>query len=128
MMTRLNSQEAALRAPGPGAMRPAEWAPLAERHLKEKRVILYADGARAYKLKVRGMKYDHVARQKRELARGGKFVKGIRAGEAGFTKTSPGGRRPPSRPARLARRVSPVLRGRELPRASRPAAARPPSL
>ena len=66
-MTCLNSSKTALRAPDPGAMHLAEWAPLPEQNLKAKRVIPQMDGAWAHRLKVRGMTHNRVGARKRNL-------------------------------------------------------------
>ena len=49
MLFRLKPALTHKRAPGPGAIRKRDWAPIARKHLHNKQVILHTDGARAYK-------------------------------------------------------------------------------
>jgi hypothetical protein len=75
MLTRLKPKRTTTRAPGPGPMRAADWKPFAERHLKNRSVILHTDGAKAYTLKVEGMLHDHVVHKVQRLKKDGQFVK-----------------------------------------------------
>ena len=75
MLTRLKPKRTPTRAPGPGPMRAADWKPFAERHLKNRSVILHTDGAKAYTLKVEGMLHDHVVHKVQRLKKDGQFVK-----------------------------------------------------
>lgn len=75
MLTRLNPKKTERRAPGPGAMRTADWKPLAEKHLANRNVVLHTDGARAYSMSIDGMVHDHVVHKKTKLKVNGKFVK-----------------------------------------------------
>jgi hypothetical protein len=61
------------RAPGPGAIRKVEWTPLAEKHLKNKKVVLHTDSAKSYKLKVANMIHDNVVHCKKRINVGGKW-------------------------------------------------------
>ena len=61
---RLNPKTTSARAPGPGPIRRRDWKPFAEKHLRGAKVILYTDGARAYKLKVPEVVHDNVVHQK----------------------------------------------------------------
>ena len=45
---RLNPAATNTRAPGPGPICKRDWKPIAHKHLLGRRVILHADGARAY--------------------------------------------------------------------------------
>ena len=69
ILTRLRPKRTQLRAPGPGAMRTADWEPTANRHLKDRHVILHTDGAQAYNLEVDGALHDHVAHKRKKLMR-----------------------------------------------------------
>jgi hypothetical protein len=48
------------RAPGPGAIRKVEWAPLAKTYLQDKQVILHTDAAKTYKMHIPGVVHDNV--------------------------------------------------------------------
>ena len=60
VLTRLDPMRTTARAPGPGPIRKRDWAPIASRLLKNRRVILHTDGARAYKMTVPGVVHDNV--------------------------------------------------------------------
>ena len=75
LLTRLRPSMTKQTSPGPGAIRAAEWEPLAKKHLAGKYVILHTDGARSYKLAVSGRLHDHVVHQKKQLVNNGKVVK-----------------------------------------------------
>lgn len=62
------------RAPGPGAIRKVDWSPVAQKWLKNRRVILHSDSARSYRSKVEGMLHDAVIHKKRRVKRGMKWV------------------------------------------------------
>lgn len=55
-----------IRAPGPGPIKKKEWRPVAEKHLKGRRILLHTDGARSYKIgrnrkdKIEGVIHDYV--------------------------------------------------------------------
>ena len=55
MLFRLKPAATKPRAPGPGAIRKRDWAPIAQKHLANRNVVLHTDGARAYKLKLPGV-------------------------------------------------------------------------
>ncbi|CAE8603513.1 unnamed protein product, partial [Polarella glacialis] len=75
MLTRLKPKKTKQRAPGPGAMRSADWIPIAEKDLKNRNVVLRTDGARAYQLNVDGMLHDHVVHMNKKLVMNVKVVK-----------------------------------------------------
>ena len=60
VLTRLDPMRTTARAPGPGPIRKRDWAPIASRLLRNRRVILHTDGARAYKMTVPGVIHDNV--------------------------------------------------------------------
>ena len=47
VLKRLQPKKTKMSAPGPGAIRKRDWAPIANKHLKGRRVFLHTDGARA---------------------------------------------------------------------------------
>lgn len=55
VLVRLKPQITKRRAPGPGAIRKAEWKPIANRWLQDTCVILHSDSARSYKSKISGV-------------------------------------------------------------------------
>jgi hypothetical protein len=74
MLVRLNPKMTVPRSPGPGAMRKVEWQAFANKHLKDRKVVLHTDGARAYRLKVPGVIHDNVVHQKKLVIIKGKKV------------------------------------------------------
>ena len=74
VLTRLQPINTKPRAPGPGPIRKRDWEPIANRHLKGKRVVLHTDGARAYKMKVEGVLHDNVVHAKKRVVVNGKTV------------------------------------------------------
>ncbi|CAJ1344908.1 unnamed protein product [Effrenium voratum] len=75
VLSRLNPALTVKRAPGPGAIRKIDWTPLAERHLKNTRVMLHTDAAKSYKAKISGVYHDAVIHCKKLVTqRNGKRV------------------------------------------------------
>ena len=74
VLFRLKPEKAKRRAPGPGPIRKRDWAPMASKWLKHRRVILHADGARSYKMKVDGVLHDWVVHKKKRVRVGGKWA------------------------------------------------------
>ncbi|CAK0872032.1 unnamed protein product [Prorocentrum cordatum] len=62
------------RAPGPGAIRKVDWAPLANRYLKGRRIILHTDRAKSYAMRVEGVLHDSVRHCKKRVNKNGKWV------------------------------------------------------
>ena len=62
------------RAPGPGPISRRDWAPIAQKCLANRNVILHTDGARACKLKLPGVLHDNVVHQKKRVKVNGKYV------------------------------------------------------
>ncbi|CAK0831513.1 unnamed protein product, partial [Prorocentrum cordatum] len=62
------------RAPGPGAIRKVDWAPLANRYLKGRRIILHTDRAKSYAMRVEGVLHDSVRHCKKRAKKNGKWV------------------------------------------------------
>jgi hypothetical protein len=82
MLTRLAPSKTIRRAPGPGPIRKRDWKPLAEKYLRDKKVVLCTDGARSYKLRIPGVMHTWVVHKKKRVKIGGtwrwikpKFVK-----------------------------------------------------
>ena len=75
LLFRLHPKKTCARSPGPGAIQSTDWEPIANKHLKNRHVVLHTDGARAYKLKVEGMLHDHVVHQTKKQMKNGKPVK-----------------------------------------------------
>ena len=73
-LVRLKPQITKRRAPGPGAIRKAEWKPIANRWLQDTCVILHSDSARSYKSKISGVLHDAVVHQKKKVKINGKWV------------------------------------------------------
>ncbi|CAJ1337677.1 unnamed protein product [Effrenium voratum] len=65
IMSRLSPALTVRRAPGPGAIRKIDWAPLAKKHLQGRHVILHTDSAKSYKAKVDGVHHDSVVHCKK---------------------------------------------------------------
>jgi hypothetical protein len=74
ILTRLDPKKSVKRCPGPGPIRKVEWKKFAEKHLKNRKVILHTDGAKAYKLKVDGVLHDNVVHQKKQVLVRGNIV------------------------------------------------------
>ncbi|CAK0789520.1 unnamed protein product, partial [Prorocentrum cordatum] len=74
VLFRLRPGKTVRRAPGPGPIRKRDWAPLAKKWLKQRKVILHADGARSYKLRVDGVVHDWVVHMKKRVKAAGVCV------------------------------------------------------
>ena len=74
MLFKLRPATTVPRAPGPGAIRKVDWTPVAQKWLKNRRVILHSDSARSYRSKVEGMLHDAVVHKKRRVKRSAKWV------------------------------------------------------
>ena len=74
VLFRLRPGKTKRRAPGPGPIRKADWAPLSKKWLKGRNVIFHADGAKSYKLKQPGVVHDWVVHQKKRKLVNGKWV------------------------------------------------------
>ena len=74
ILIRLHPILTKLRAPGPGPIRKRDWKPIAKKHLEGRNVILHSDGARAYKMKVKGVIHDSVVHKKKRVTINGKSV------------------------------------------------------
>ncbi|CAK0795081.1 unnamed protein product [Prorocentrum cordatum] len=72
VLCRLDPSKTVRRAPGPGAARKRDRAPIAAKFLKSRKVLPHADGARAHKLKTDGVLHDNVAHQKKRVVIKGK--------------------------------------------------------
>ena len=55
LLRRLRPEPSERRAPGPGAIRQVKLAPLASKHLMDRKLILHTDAAKSYKTKARGV-------------------------------------------------------------------------
>ena len=74
MLFKTNSSQTNLRAPGPGAIKKTDWAPVAQRHLEGRNIVLHTDKARSYTMKVPGVLHDAVRHSKKVVMRKGKRV------------------------------------------------------
>ena len=74
LLHRLQPKTSAKRAPGPGAIRKQEWSPLANKHLKDRRIILHTDAARSYKVKTPSVLHDIVRHCKKRVKVKGKWM------------------------------------------------------
>ena len=80
VLFKLRPERTKRRAPGPGPIRKRDWAPLAEKWLKNRAVILHTDGAKSYRTKVDGVKHDWVVHMKKKIrVRGNRGLKRRRA-------------------------------------------------
>ena len=71
----LDSSLTNTRAPGPGAIKKRDWAPLANRLLRNRRIVLHTDSARSYRgTTVEGMIHDYVIHSKKRIKVNGKWV------------------------------------------------------
>lgn len=68
VLTRLDPEVTVKRSPGPGPMRKRDWTLTAHKYLKDRRVILHTDGAKAYKLKLPGVLHDNCVPYEKEGA------------------------------------------------------------
>ncbi|CAK0885048.1 unnamed protein product [Prorocentrum cordatum] len=57
-----------------GAIRKVDWAPLANRYLKGRRIILHTDRAKSYAMRVEGVLHDSVRHCKKRVKKNGKWV------------------------------------------------------
>ena len=73
VLHRLQPKTSAKRAPGPGAIRKQEWSPLANKHLKDRCIILHTDAAKSYKMKTTGVLHDNVRHCKKKVKVKGKW-------------------------------------------------------
>ena len=70
LLFRLNPRMTKPLAPGPAPISKRDWAPIANRYLKNHSVILHTDGARAYKMEGPGVAhYNVVHKNKKVMAR-----------------------------------------------------------
>ena len=74
MLKRLHAEVTVKRSPGPGPVKKVDWAPFAEKHLANKRIVLHTGSAKTYLLKVDGMLHDNVVHKKKKKFIKGKFV------------------------------------------------------
>ncbi|CAK0855141.1 unnamed protein product [Prorocentrum cordatum] len=74
VLFRLQPKKTKRRAPGPGPIRKAGWAPLSKKWLKNRNVIFHTDGARSYKLKEQGVVHDWVVHKKKKAKVKGKWM------------------------------------------------------
>ena len=71
VLSRLNPSLSVKRAPGPGAIHKIDWAPLANKHLANRQVVLHTDSAKSYRAKVKGVLHDAVVHcKKKQLVKG----------------------------------------------------------
>ena len=63
---------AAVGTPGPGPIRKWDWKPIADRYLRDRKVILHKDGARTYKLSAPGVLHGNAVHMKKKMKVAGK--------------------------------------------------------
>ena len=73
VLKRLVPRMSEKRAPGPGAIRKVERAPLAKTYLQDKQVILHTDAAKTYKMHIPGVVHDNVIHAKKRVKINGKW-------------------------------------------------------
>ena len=69
---RLDPKPTKQRAPGPGPIKKRDWEKVGVKLLKDRKVILHSDGARAYKLKIPDVVHCNVVHQKKKVKVNGK--------------------------------------------------------
>ncbi|CAK0810619.1 unnamed protein product [Prorocentrum cordatum] len=74
VLFRLRPVKTKKRAPGPGAIRKRDGMPAAKKWLKGRRVILHADGAKSYRVKLDGVKHDYVVHCRKRVNVNGKRI------------------------------------------------------
>ena len=74
VLERLNPARTKRRAPGPGPIRKRDWEPLANKYLAGRKINLNTDGARSYKLKIKGMLHTWVIHKKKKMRVAGKMA------------------------------------------------------
>ena len=74
VLTKLNPAMTVPRAPGPRAIRKADWKPLARRLLMNRNVILHTDSARSNRMKLPGVVHDAVVHKERKVKKNNKWV------------------------------------------------------
>ena len=74
VLTKLNPAMTVPRAPGPRAIRKADWKPLACRLLMNRNVILHTDSARSNRMKLPGVVHDAVVHKERKVKKNNKWV------------------------------------------------------
>ena len=72
ILTRLTPALSVKRAPGPGAIHKIDWTLLADKHLKDRKIVLHTDSAKSYKTKVPGVVHDSVVHCEKKVIRKGK--------------------------------------------------------
>ena len=63
ILMRLPDRETGCRAPGPGPLRKRDWLPIFDRYVKDRRIILHTDSARAYEAFTTGIQKTRVVHQ-----------------------------------------------------------------
>jgi len=81
------------RAPGPGAIRKTDWKPIADKYIKDRKVILHTDKARSYKAKISGVLHDSVRHCKKRVKVKGKWVWKQPVYTKKWTHTAPNGQK-----------------------------------
>ena len=71
---RLKPKDTNKRVPGPGPIRRRDWKPIADKFFKSRQVILHTDGARAYKMNIRGIAHYNVVHKKKKILQNGKYA------------------------------------------------------
>lgn len=74
MLMRLNPAATKRRAPGPGPIRKRDWKPIADKVLKNRKVVLSTDGARTYRLKLPGVLHTWVVHKKKRIKIAGRWT------------------------------------------------------
>ena len=68
VLFKLNPKKTKKRAPGPGPIKKVDWAPIADKYLKDRKVVFHTDGTKNYRLKttpVRGIVHGWVVHNKK---------------------------------------------------------------
>ena len=74
VLWKTNSTQTVKNAPGPGAIKKTDWKPMADRYLKNQKIILHTDSARSYKMKIPGVLHDAVVHSKKKIKKAGKWI------------------------------------------------------
>ena len=67
MLIKLPVKRTSRRAPGPGPLRLRDWTPIADHYIKQSKIILHTDAARAYKKAIPGVVHTQVIHQKKKI-------------------------------------------------------------
>ena len=74
VLTKLNASITERRSPGPGAIKKVDWEPIAQKYLRNRKIVLHTDRAKSYTSKVQDMVHDSVRHCKKRVKVHGRWV------------------------------------------------------